>query len=111
MTAGELMAACIAAGGRSEPKYPEDHDLDATISQAIVEKLGPEIADRLMQIVWGISLTSSLYDLKRINGMAEEDMLEGNPLTGAHHRAIEKRIKEIEASIRHNNACIYGERK
>lgn len=33
--------------------------------------------------------------LLRINRMAEADMLAGDPITGAHHRAIEKVLKEI----------------
>lgn len=31
--------------------------------------------------------------LRGINAAAEADMLAGNPITGAHHRAIEKAIR------------------
>lgn len=33
--------------------------------------------------------------LETINTLAEEDMLAGNSVTGAHHRAIEKVLKEL----------------
>lgn len=34
--------------------------------------------------------------LREINRRAEADMLNGNPITGAHHRAIEAIRKEVE---------------
>lgn len=30
---------------------------------------------------------------RRVNERAEQDMLRGNPVTGAHHRALEAEIK------------------
>lgn len=32
--------------------------------------------------------------LKRVNSIAEADIIKGNPITGAHHRAIVKVLKE-----------------
>jgi len=34
--------------------------------------------------------------LEGINLMAEIDMLSGNPITGAHHRAIEKTLQMLK---------------
>lgn len=34
--------------------------------------------------------------LNRVNRIAEADMLKGNPITGAHHRAIRKILKELK---------------
>lgn len=34
--------------------------------------------------------------LRRINAAAEEDMLQGRPITGAHHRAIEAELDALE---------------
>ena len=33
--------------------------------------------------------------LEEINAAAEQDMLNGNPITGAHHRAIERKLKQL----------------
>ncbi|MFN3652572.1 MAG: hypothetical protein ACK47B_23595 [Armatimonadota bacterium] len=35
--------------------------------------------------------------LREINAAAEADMLRGNPVTGAHHRAIEAKLRELGA--------------
>ena len=37
----------------------------------------------------------SIALLNLINAEAEEDMLKGNPIEGAHHRAIERKLKEL----------------
>lgn len=34
--------------------------------------------------------------LRRVNAIAEADMLAGRPITGAHHRAIEKVLEETK---------------
>ena len=34
--------------------------------------------------------------LLRLNATAEADILKGNPITGAHHRAIEKILRELK---------------
>lgn len=36
--------------------------------------------------------------LEGINASAEADMLKGNPITGAHHRAITRKLKELDDS-------------
>ncbi len=37
--------------------------------------------------------------LEAINAEAEADMLAGNPVTGAHHRAIERRLAAARAAM------------
>jgi hypothetical protein len=34
----------------------------------------------------------------RVNARAEADVLRGNPLTGAHYRAIQKEVEALDAS-------------
>lgn len=38
--------------------------------------------------------------LEQVNAAAEADMLRGNPVTGAHHRAIEAKLKELRALLK-----------
>lgn len=38
--------------------------------------------------------------LEQVNAAAEADMLRGNPITGAHHRAIEAKLKELRALLK-----------
>lgn len=38
--------------------------------------------------------------LEAVNAAAEADMLRGNPVTGAHHRAIEAKLKELRALLK-----------
>jgi hypothetical protein len=35
--------------------------------------------------------------VKRVNARAEQDILDGNPITGAHHRAIEAELAVTES--------------
>lgn len=38
--------------------------------------------------------------LESINAEAEADMIRGNPITGAHHRAIEKKLAELRKALK-----------
>lgn len=53
---------------------------------ATIERLQAELADAKRDV------------LLKVNRLAEADMMNGNPITGAHHRAIEKVIAAIDAA-------------
>lgn len=40
--------------------------------------------------------------LQTLNADAEADILKGNPITGAHHRAIERRLTALSVPEREN---------
>lgn len=57
----------------------------------VEERPGPEIRRRWERARAEIGIGI----LGRINAAAEADMLRGNPVTGAHHRAIEAELKRL----------------
>ena len=58
----------------------------------------PDAEDRT-DILQNMMLEFGIQTLEHINATAEADMLAGNPITGAHHRAIEKTLAELKKAL------------
>lgn len=49
-------------------------------------------------------LDAQMVLLAEIDADAEQDMLNGSPITGAHHRAIEKHLTRLKAEMAEQQA-------
>jgi hypothetical protein len=49
--------------------------------------------------------TDAIALLEEINAAAEADMLAGNPVTGAHHRAIERKLTALREERERPVSC------
>ena len=58
----------------------------------------PDVEDR-SDILQNMMLEVGIHTLEYINATAEADMLAGNKLEGAHHRAIEKTLAKLKEAL------------
>lgn len=84
-----------------------EHDMLATMTgvmqvtaPAFLKELIGAVAEAAGPPAVGVNelLTIKAF-VMTVNAVAEEDIAKGNPITGAHHRAIERVVESIEMGV------------
>lgn len=99
----EKVALATAAAFEAAQKIVLDAWIEGSVTPEQFLRVAGHIASKIKQLTPASAAEAQKqHDLKllrEINTFAEADMLKGNPVTGAHHRAIEQKLAQLESSL------------
>lgn len=88
---GELLARWRTAWGKRVDEWPTDSPCPDSPGVGTRLQMAADI-DAMLNAARAEGAKAAL---ERVNAAAEADILSGNPITGAHHRAIERELAAL----------------